>query len=53
MTQPRQTYKLELDDEGVAYARIYVEGRRTSAFTYVIPDELVKQAKRISKEPMF
>lgn len=41
-----QTYRLETDERGDVYARIYVDGVRTSALTYTIPPELSEEAQR-------
>jgi hypothetical protein len=41
-----QTYQLEADAQGIVYARVYVDGQRTSALTYEIPTDLSEQAQR-------
>lgn len=44
-----QTYQPEVDEQGVVYARIYVDGQRTSALTYLIPSEVEQEAKTLQE----
>lgn len=43
-------YKLEMGENGIVVARIYIEGVKTSAFTTIIPKFLKKEADELQEE---